>query len=926
MARPRAKSESPVSYGRTAPVVTDRINQLQVAVSNHKNRGKSLYGGEPIVLPKSSTTNRQVRERAQPLNAYDNTELANLKWRHINEWKVDTDEAGTTTIPLHRQDENNIPFFDPFQLGPVSTTAEDIDKKIDAYLQKVAKFDKKRRSSRENNSKEPLSPRLRSPLTRCFSPNKNNRRGRSVSFDLFESQEDIRQLHDEKRERRARLYDKKVYVSKRNRRASVSIPAFDANNQVGNSSPPALESASTEEIDDFFDLLVAKASSSSSNGATEWFENLLDEAREPTESCIKSNRPHPIEPPDLLLSERETIHPKEFSASLQPDSPIKANEHFGENGPVNIDISWVKEDSWPDQDPPPAPSSAVNGSARKSMDCRQMSPSRIDKQGKKQSTKPKLFVLETVRSVDSDESGASACEQQVDSLRTSPVSGSNSPNWRSNGRSRTDHLLRSIGSGQGRKKGVYDAFGMRRDPEARRYNSGQKDPDGILGNQLTESSSEESRDTGPRSSSLTESTTDGTDQSENSKLVPIIDYQVTAQHGPEIQSSLKDYVNRPSLIDVDISKSTSASTKSSEQTGPKQVLRDVSGTSLSATRIDPEAKTRKKMTQSDEESSIFSDLPSGSLAQSAQMPDSASCVCLPDERMADKMRQKHQKLEECTLLSTLASDAALFQGRPSQKTTARAQPTTTLRPASRPDDSGRTSMLFDSDLVPGLSPSELRGSGHDSPPSGFDSPGKVRSYWKTLASLKTLGSFDSESMVKLSSGRRVPPRPQSFIDRYPHVANRDDDPILPLRSPATKEVVHRLGVNQMNQTHQPPEKSKSMPRQSNARYLCHAPIPADSRAQADDVEERRIRQSDIWMTSMPEQKVTASEKGPELSKPVEESVMYLMGPLMSGDTEEVSVVTDDFTGFVDDNASVAAQQSCYNHCGGLVFSGWSWFS
>ena len=80
------------------------------------------------------------------------------------------------------------------------------------------------------------------------------------------------------------------------------------------------------------------------------------------------------------------------------------------------------------------------------------------------------------------------------------------------------------------------------------------------------------------------------------------------------------------------------------------------------------------------------------------------------------------------------------------------------------------------------------------------------------------------------------------------------------------------------------------------------------------------------MTSIPEQKTSASEQAPELPKPVEESVMYLMGPLMSGDTEEVSVVTDDFTGLVDDSASVAAQQSCYNNCGGLVFSGWGWFS
>lgn len=63
----------------------------------------------------------------------------------------------------------------------------------------------------------------------------------------------------------------------------------------------------------------------------------------------------------------------------------------------------------------------------------------------------------------------------------------------------------------------------------------------------------------------------------------------------------------------------------------------------------------------------------------------------------------------------------------------------------------------------------------------------------------------------------------------------------------------------------------------------------------------------------------------ELSEPIEDSVMYVIRPLMSADTEEEeTVITDDFTR-QDDNGSVAAQQSCYS-CGGLTFTGWTWFS
>ena len=320
----------------------------------------------------------------------------------------------------------------------------------------------------------------------------------------------------------------------------------------------------------------------------------------------------------------------------------------------------------------------------------------------------------------------------------------------------------------------------------------------------------------------------------------------------------------------------------------------------------------------------------------------------PEERKDKSIHQSQQSLEDCTVFRSLGTDAALMAGWTSRTKTSCVQgATVAAKPTSQSKEKDKASLVFDKDRIPRASPSELRDSkqgDYFSPFSRFESPTKIRSFWKTLASLKTLGSFDSDSMVKESNGRRAPPAPQPFIDRY---VTDEDDPILSLRSPVIEvSDVHHLRADQANKAyHRPRDAEQSvsttdwhntdtkprkramssdvMPRQSNARYLSNAPVPQGPVPLVED-DERRLRQSTIWMTSIPEQKVPVSEKPSELPKPVEESVMYLMGPLMSGDSEEeeVSVVTDDFTA-QDDNASVVAQQSCYT-CGGLAFRGWGW--
>lgn len=942
MARPRAaaRTESPVSYGRTAPVVTDRINRLQIAVSNHKNT-EPLFGGEPIVLPKS-TTNRHFRERrAQPTTTAEtiwNTDNdPNVKWRHVDSWQNDSEGAKAHSSSLPH--DENVP-FDPFQLGSATITAESIDKKIDAYLQKVVQFEKKRRLPRESAG-EQLSPRVRTPLSSCLSPNKGRRR--SVSFDLADSEEDIRKIHNEKREKRASMYEKKIYVSKRNRRAAVELAPFD----VQPSPPPLLQNSDPDEVDDFFDLLVAK-SSSSSHGASDWFKNLLEETRDASDGpSARPSRSERIQPPDLSVQQEEAT-----DKYWQPSKPIYYSMESNEMNSQASWAKWVKDNdqvAWAKQNSPPAPTERPNppSPTTKHAQTKKKSDSTISPKqtGEKvwiPMKKPRSFVLETVRSTGSDESGCSAVEQSVN-VTIKSISKCRSPNWRSKGRSRTDHLLRSIGVEEtGKEEEVYDVFGIRRDPEAQRYNPERREPEGILGNQLT-SSSEQSAFTGIESLSTMGGTTDVECQLKNTNSESKFDYQMTPR-GPKNRSPASAYMtNKPSLIDFDISKSTTGSTKSSEETGPKEVVKHDSTKEKKARKNGTKQRTVPPGDES--ASSIFSDLPSGSLTQSMQNHD-ASCRCLPDEIKDKKVPQSQQSLEDCTLFSTLGtlgSEAALLQGHASRARPESDQAAKVARTASRPVDEGRTSQLFEIDRVPQKSPSELRGSrqGDCSPYSSCGSPLKVRSYWKNLASLKTLGSFDSDSMVKESWGRWERQRKQPFIDRNPDIAD-DDDPILCLRSPEPR----RLRAYQANKAYYRPgdgessvataewkykdimkprmraSKNETMPRQSNARYLSNAPVPRGPLPLPDD-EEKKLRQSDIWMASIPEQKVPVSKKPPELPKPVEESVMYLMGPLMSGDSEEVSVVTDDFTA-QDDNASVAAQQSCYT-CGGLAFRGWGWF-
>ena len=923
MARPRSRTESPVSFGRTAPVVTDRINQLQIAVSNHKQRERPLFGGEPLVLPKS-TKNQELRRRRERHSW--STESDNIvRWSNVSGWCEKKDELPVAAL----QDENKP--FDPFRLGAAATTSESIDEKIDEYLRKAAIYDKKRKENKRTGRvlRGTTPPAGRSPLTSCLSPNKNNH-SRSVAFDLVESQSDIKQIHEERRERRHRLYEKKVYVSKHNQgdsSANVETPQF---------SPPAYEDGEEQRDDseDFFDVLVAK-SSSSSHGATQWFENLLEESKSPTESVqinkIDDQATFPLFMPSQQMEReafgswanvdgsRSNFIPKTTSASLVGQASARENANYMQNT-----ASTSRQDK------------------QKSTPTKRVVTRREDNK------KLKNFVLETVRSTSSGESDASPCQHQFSPRSKPNTNRHESPNWRSQGKSRTDHLLRSIGMEENSKTKRFDAFGLRRDPEARRCT--QKDPEGILGNQLTQSSSEESGSTKKESSRL-KKTSDGAPESTSSHPISVIGITTNSEKSFKNGTQQLSPKGR-ALFDIDVSKSVSSSTKSTAQTGPQQLPQDEP---VCENRESRNLSSKKRL-KTDDDSSVFSNLPSGSLAQSMQIPDTSSCRCLPDYAMKEAItRNVYNNLDDCTRVSGTKSDAAVLHVFPSKRLAAapvldgsKNELCKEALNENRCEQSN--SMIFGNNHCPDLTPSTLRNEENfetRSPlTSDYESPRQARVFWKSLASFKTLGSFDSDSIVKESSGRRTKQAAHPFIDRNPVVAD-EDDPILSLRSPMPEVEVKqpirtpekgipvsndgpkmppdslpdRRDLNEKKELKSPTE----IKRRSNARYLSSAAIPPEPPITPG---EQRLHHSSVWMTQkvVPQQKATKQVRR-EMPKQVEESVMYLMGPLMSGDTEEdvTTVLTDDFKS-QEERASEAAQRSCYSCGSGLDLTNWGWFT
>eukprot|EP00977_Amphora_coffeiformis_P016079 scaffold4875_cov155-Amphora_coffeaeformis.AAC.6 len=1082
MARRRARtSNSPISFGKTAPVVTDRINRLQVAVSNHKNREKPLFGGEPLVLPRSTKhESTDITKTASSTTAWDTTNYdPNVKWRHLESWQS-PQEIGVAAYHAHHHQDENIPIFDPFHLGPTSTAAtEAIDRKIDAYLEKAAIYENRKRGKehtpllsppppttitpprrpplRETSPplvglqsppppppplpvavrqsllthtiKSPVPPSKSPPLVRhertwnetfspfathqsprksCLSPEKILGDALSVSFDLSQSQTDLRRVREERKQRRNRAFEKKVYVSKRNR-PSGSMNSNDTstagqrqssdNCSISTNSQSTSEdffeklvtkasSSSTSSGEDFFDQLVAK-SSSSSHGATEWFENLLEDTTATTlEMPSNSNgmkeaqKTHddtitwgdPFAPPATMakaptlppprrpeeMRRRKSIAQNNSSTSLTT-SQASLQRSLGNN--VHPERRTVKSDkSWVQQNPQPdgkvltkETKGQVSQPATKTGSMPDSLPVPKSVEPKPQA-KARSYVLETVESrsgsdsTGSEESdGSISIEHQSFTPKgTDQVTRETSPNWRSKGKSRTDHLLSSIEVEKDTwRKGVYDSFGMRRDPEARSYNHGL-DPDGILGNQLTASSSEESRSTDPASSG-----TENTSVSRSPLRNAVKEYQASASQTKENNAAT---CHGKSLLDTDVSRSASTSTNSSDDTGPNV---DPGHSTKSPLQMKPprlnkiqrkaiQGRARRRIIdrqkgvneskaqgpKSDDDSSVFSNLPSVSIAQSNH---AQTCRCLPEDGPNQLLLAQGQSLAgDCTTLASgIESEFAILEGVISNTATETAAAKREMN--SLVANPRNTSTLHDDGQGPDpcteISTTKKQTTVESTPcsPSTCDSHDQLRAFWKHLEDVKTLGSFDSDSLVKESGRQTQKQSHQQFIDRYPPTG--ESDPIMVLSPPQTEEHDRRsLEAPNRDKSSDafPGDKKKTgiqrrrpsneMPRQSNARYLTGAPVPHGS---FEDSGEPPLHQSAIWMTSIPEQKMQQVENR-EMPKPVDKSVMYIMGPLMSADTEEEeTVLTDDFTR-QDDNASVVVQQSCFS-CGGLNLTSWRGF-
>ena len=826
MAKVKTRKENAVAFGWTAPVVTDRINQLQVAASKHKNREKPLFGGEPLVLPKSPANHRTWGRAHSWSTEHD----PNLKWRNIHSWTYETDDssASRSSLAPSLHDENKP--FDPFRLGIVESTdepSETIDKKIDAYLQKAALYEESRtqRMEKQKASENGRTSRRGTSPTPGWLSSHETTRSHSVSFDLTDSEAEILQMHQQKKKQRNNLLEKKINAKKNGRPEST-------NNEKDDPSISSESSRDKADEEDFFDSLVAK-SSSSSHGATKWFESLLDD-RPPS----KTNESPPL--------------------STKADGNVR-NSNEGQLTKVFKNNTSDMSKRWKSTERTRRNASKSNTIATAGSNCR------VDRDNS--------FALETVYSTESDDRATQIMQ---------------SPNWRSHGRSRTDHLLRSIEMGSGREKGVYDAFGMKKDPEAHTISIDQREPEGILGNQLSASAS--SHESG------------GSNDGLRSTLL--------VKEG----SKSKSFYDRTSLIDFDLSLSTTGSTSSQSHDATLQQ----DDTQANRPRQNQRRNMRMKKNLSDDESSVFSNLPSGSTTQSFQTKES-SCECLPKAAVRDprppEIEQEYD--DSCTFFSGTESDAALLEGhRPVNLVPKKADPLTRgkSRIMKRPMLSGTKKCREVSSYTNKGIQSIDQCSTSDS-----DSSGQARAFWRSLANLKTLGSFDSDSFVKATSGRPNKRTSRPLIDQDTFDTGGKDSKDLTSRLLSLKQA---------------PQVSEPRSSQSGAIKLAKRQERRTSMQQSTSKSQPQ-RQLAAWMSPISEQNTDKEADGcdqnrPEMSKEVEDSVMYLMGPLMSADTEEeedvTTIATDEFTR-PDDNMSVAAHhQPCYS-CNDFSFSHLlGWFS
>lgn len=529
------------------------------------------------------------------------------------------------------------------------------------------------------------------------------------------------------------------------------------------------------------------------------------------------------------------------------------------------------------------------------------------------------------QNIEGGEKGESLIESahSSDSVGDSPTNASrnknrtprqSSPTWRSKGMSMTDHLIVSTTM---EAWSAVDQTSKGKDTVTRGYSQIQKDPAGILANQLTASSS--------LSPSLKSGLTDETGETSDKDLdnllknISLVEFKRQSRKRKE-KEQLQLQRQGIALLDMEVSKSLSSSSKSSDKSGPQEAAPKLVTKRFSSHPLNTRVQT--VTAASDDDSSVFSNLPSGSMAQSFQLPlDSPACKCIPEP-----VFNYESRTDDCTLFSLMESDVALFEGQTAQRYVA-----TTKSSLKLPGQKGAftscgetRSVTFEVDNRQDINlaasfPLEqcnLPSTNPCSPLNELESPSKVRAFWNSLVDLKTLGSFDSESRIN-EALLWTPQGVQPYIDRNPEEANvKSNDTV---RHGGISMSLSRKSEDSsvVSSTYEP---ASVMPRRSNARYPSKARIP---RSGPIPPARSRLRASSVWASSISDREHPTQE----LPQPVVDSVLYYMGPLMSVDSNEDwnTVVTDDFT---KESASVVGQdQWCTYTCGGLDFASWGkgWF-
>lgn len=242
-------------------------------------------------------------------------------------------------------------------------------------------------------------------------------------------------------------------------------------------------------------------------------------------------------------------------------------------------------------------------------------------------------------------------------------------------------------------------------------------------------------------------------------------------------------------------------------------------------------------------------------------------------------------------------------------------------------------------------------------PSRRTHPSPHHDYWKSFSTIKTLGSFDSLSVIDeidgvISSDSRI------LLNGNRHQTSRDAIERPREEDRRVEDSRKLLCINDVSRYY-PEMTPGSQQRQQQPQLAPHPETPASSIWVNDCASQRTFTQTafsvdspsplrknlraapgnagfvwkrGVWQpqtpdhirssTTTPRQIPTSDE---EIPRPLADSVLYLMRPLLSGDTEDVTALTEDdgrttLKGDDDDATDAAQDNDCSFMCGGCTWN------